>query len=288
VLRHPARGWSFRRFERAGRRGKRRGVRIAARPLATSGSAASLDSVMEGDGATWVDVAQAVSAVAGILIAALVAVMPFVRRPRLWIGEDSGRVHSRVEDTPIGSLPHVRLLVSNARWRRAAQGTRVLIEWYQPRNGERVSLSHPSLGWPSAPEAEATAAAVVFAGGHRPISLGRLIRVATDDEGRIWRPESYSTTFRQSSTLTRQFPHIEHGSGLIATGWFLYLGELDINDDRDKLEPVEGGYTIRLLVGADDGAARSFEVDISWEADPKQTSEEVLASALEHLAVRKV
>lgn len=73
-----------------------------------------------------------------------------------------------------------------------------------------------------------------------------------------------------------------------ADSWYLYLAELDLNDDRDKLPPIEGGYTIRLLVGADDGAARSFEVDIAWDGDPSQSAEEVLASALDRVAVRNV
>jgi hypothetical protein len=92
-------------------------------------------------------------------------VMPFARRPRLSVTEDLDRVRSRVEETSEGDLPHIRLLVANEKRRRAAQGTRVLVEWYQAREGERVSLAHPSLGWPSAPEAEATGSVVVFAGG---------------------------------------------------------------------------------------------------------------------------
>jgi hypothetical protein len=58
-----------------------------------------------------------------------------------------------------------------------------------------------------------------------------------------------------------------------AVGWYLFLAELDVTDDRDKLPPVEGGYTIRLL-GADDGAA-----DIAWDGNPRQSPDEVLASA---------
>jgi hypothetical protein len=233
------------------------------------------------------DGAQAVATVAAIVIAVLVAWLPFARRPRLSVAEDPLRIHSRVEDTSVGALPHVRLLVSNAERRRAAQGTRVLVEWYQPRGGDPVSLSHPSLGWPSAPEAEVTSSVVVFAGGQRPVSLGRLIRVAADDEGRIWRPETWTKDVG-SPPGPRKFPHVAHDSGLLASAWYLYLAELDVNDDRDKLKPVEGGYTIRLLVGADDGAARSFEVDIAWDGDPELGPEEVLDSALDRLAVREV
>ena len=91
-----------------------------------------------------------------------------------------------------------------------------------------------------------------------------------------------------SAPAPRQFPHIALDSGLLANAWYLDLGELDVNDDRDKLKPIDGGYTIRLLVGADDGAARRFDVDIAWDGNPKLSPEEVLASALDHLAVREV
>lgn len=72
--------------------------------------------------------------------------------------------------------------------------------------------------------------------------------------------------------------------------WYLRLylaGELDILNDRDKLPPVANGYVLRLLVGADDGAARTFEVDINWDDDPNLQPEEVLGSALKHMHVRK-
>jgi hypothetical protein len=245
---------------------------------------------MEGSATTSVDVAQVVAAVAGIVIAALVAVMPFARRPRLSVSEDPERVHSRVEATSVGQLPHVRLLVANQKRRRAAQGTRVLVEWYQARNGERVSLSHPSLGWPSAPESEESASVVVFAGGHRAVSLARLIRVLVEDDGGIRRPDTYTQTIGATGPGPRRFPHLDDVPPRYeeTACWYLYLAELDVNDDRDKLPPVENGYTIRLLVGADDGAARAFEVDLSWVGDPRLSAEEVLASALDHLAVREV
>lgn len=62
-------------------------------------------------------------------------------------------------------------------------------------------------------------------------------------------------------------------------------GGLDINDDRDKLPPVDDGYRIRLVAGADDGAARVFHIDINWDGDPALTPEQVMASALDRLAV---
>jgi hypothetical protein len=114
---------------------------------------------------------------------------------------------------------------------------------------------------------------VVFAGGQRPVSLGTLIRVRIA----VAEPERLERR--------AEFPHFPDEG---AVGWYLFLAELNVNDDRDKLKPVKDGYTIRLLVGATDGAARSFEVDIAWDGNPSLSPEEVLASALEHLAVREV
>ena len=247
----------------------------------------------DGGGTTWIDVAQVVAAGAGIAVAGLVAFMPYVRRPRLSIAEDPERVQSRVETTNVGELPHVRLLVANKRRRRAAQGTRVAVEWYQPRSGPKVSLAHPFLGWPSTREAEATGSVVVFAGGHRPVSLGQLIRVRLADDGAIARPVQWTQTVGPGGPGPPGMPQpgppgFPHFPQEDAAGWYLYLAELDLNDNRDKLPPVKDGYTIRLLVGADDGAARAYEVDIAWDGDPKLTPDEVLASALDRLAVREV
>jgi hypothetical protein len=240
------------------------------------------------DWGTGADAAQAVGALAGIVVAGLVAFMPFARRPRLSVIEDTDRVHSRAEKTPVGLLPHVRLLVRNSKRRRAAQGTRVLIEWYQPRGGARVSLANPSLGWPSAPESEVTGTVVVFAGGSRPVSLGRLIRVVAF-EGKIIPRGAGKLPHFELVEPPDEREGVDVGEGRESeVRWFLYLAELNLNDHRDKLPPVENGYTIRLLAGADDGAARSFEVDIAWDGDPKLSAEEVLASALDRLALREV
>jgi hypothetical protein len=122
----------------------------------------------------------------GLAVAALVAFMPYARSPKLTMQEDSERMQSRVELSGMGGLPHVRLLVANAKRRRAAHGTRVLVEGYRRQNdryGALTTLGHPSLGWPSAPEANETAAVTVFAGGTRPITLGYLIRVRLDAAG---------------------------------------------------------------------------------------------------------
>jgi hypothetical protein len=82
---------------------------------------------------TWdriVDVATVAGALAGVTVAALVAVMPDAGRPRLSLVEDRDKAHSAVESTPVGGMPYLRVLVANRGGRRAAQNTRVQAEGY--------------------------------------------------------------------------------------------------------------------------------------------------------------
>ena len=111
-----------------------------------------------------------------------------------------------------------------------------------------TTLGHPSLEWPSTREDEARTGAVI-AGAERPITLGYFLRVRRDaeDELHFIRERDYKP-----------------GE---ADAWYLKLTiGLDINDNRDKLRPEDDGYVINLLVGAEDGAARSFTVSINWDA----------------------
>jgi hypothetical protein len=243
---------------------------------------------MDSDSTTWIEWAQVVGATAGVVIAGLVAFMPYVRRPRLTIKEDLDTANSRVEASAMGGLPHVRLLVANAKRRRAAQGTRVLVEGYTRAGSELTTLGHPSLDWPSAGEAAASAAVTVFAGGARPITLGYFIRVRRE-QGRLLRPHRVDPQGTPMYTLPHYARPRDYDDG-DAEGWYFKLAlafGLDINDDRDKLPPVEEGYIVRLVVGADDGAARAFKVHLNWDGDPGLTPEQVLESALRHLAVTK-
>lgn len=220
--------------------------------------------------ATTFEWAQIVAAGTGLLVAALVAFMPYARRPKLSIEEDRDRSNSRVESSGLGGLPHVRLLVSNSKRRRAAQNARVLVEGYTVVGSHQPALDtlgHPSLQWRSASD-EIVTTATVFGGGASPITLGYFVRVRRDAEGEL-----------------HYVRERDYRSGE-ADAWYLKLTiGLDINDNRDKLQPFEDGYLIRLLVGADDGAARTFDVQIDWDGDPDQSPHEVLRSALEHLAV---
>lgn len=243
-------------------------------------------------GTTWeaiVDAATVTTGVLGVVVAALVAFMPYARRPRLSLIEDADKVHSHVESTPLGPMPYLRVLACNARRRRAALGTRVLIEGYRPLEMTAqplTTLGHPSLGWPSAPEADETAAVMIFPGGFRPVGLGRLIRVRLDETGKLMRPNVQLPDGR----VVPGPPHYGNvaAGDPVCDGWYLWLDiafAQDISDDRDKLPPRDGGYLIRLTVGAEDGAARTRDVHINWNSDPAQSADDVLASALEHLAV---
>ncbi len=126
---------------------------------------------------TFYEWAQVAGATLAVIVAGLVAFMPYARRPRLSIEEDLGRSNSRVEASGLGGLPHVRLLVSNAKGRRAAKGVRVLLEGYTPiaaHASTLTTLGHPSLEWPSASDAD-TGAVTVFGGGAHP-DHARLLR----------------------------------------------------------------------------------------------------------------
>ena len=222
--------------------------------------------------ATAFEWAQLVGAAFAVVVAGLVAFMPYARRPRLGIEEDKDGSNSRVESSDdLGGLPHVRLLVTNRKWRRAAHGTRVLVEGYTPTTAHAATLTtlgHPSLEWPSAPDADA-GAVTVFGGGVRPITLGYLVLMRRDpNDGKLH-------SVRESDQRRRA-----------DAAWFLRLTiGLAITDQRDHLPPVEDGYRVRLIVGADDGAARAFDVHINWDGDYSRSPAQVLRSALDRLSV---
>lgn len=223
--------------------------------------------------ADWALVA---TAVAAVLIAVAVPLSAYWRRPNLRLTERGARRHSHVEADGHGYL---RLVVENARRNRAAKGTRVIVEGYR-RQGEAeqelISLAHPSLGWPSAVEAraDATVAAVtVHSGSGRPIEFGRFMRVVRGADDRL---------ARGALGEIRQWP-----SGNPNATWHLLLGlhELSILDDRDKLPP--GQWIVRLLVGADDGDARRYDVHVAW-IESRPSARSVLDEALERLSIERV
>ena len=227
---------------------------------------------------TWTVWAQTVIAVGALATAALVPLTAYWRRPSLWLSEDTEGANSRVE---ANGIAYLRLLIGNKKRKRAAQGTRMIVESYHPRTApaEVTTLGHPSLDWPSAPEAADTATVVMFGGWSRPVGFGRLIHVQRDAEGAIMRAGG--------------FPHTPPGQGrhplARSFDWNLWLDlafHRDILDDRDKLPPTEGGYTVRLAVGADDGTARRYDVDIDWDGDAEDAEKALASVTLTVHAVR--
>jgi hypothetical protein len=111
------------------------------------------------------------------------------------------------------------------------------------------------------------------------------VRVRRDARGVILRK-----TEQVDGETIGPYPHYESDPGKPrSVGWYLWVDiGMDLADNRDKLPPVEGGYVIRLVIGADDGAAVAYNVHVDWEGDPDLGPEAVLASALEHLAVTRV
>lgn len=222
------------------------------------------------------DWALVVTAVAAVLTAAGVPLSTYLRRPKLRLTETDAARHSHVESD---GLAYLRLAVENAPHKRAAHGTRVIVEGYR-RQGEAEeelrSLAHPSLGWPSAVEArtDATVAAVtIHSGSGRPIDFGRFIRARRTAGDRLER--------------TAEGHVVHRPTGDPDATWHLILGlhDLSISDDRDKLRP--GPWIIRLLVGADDGDAYRCDVHVAW-SESLPSSQAVLEEALGRLAIVSV
>jgi len=87
-----------------------------------------------------------VTAVAAVLIPAAVPLSAYVRRPKLRLTEKDAARHSHVESD---GLAYLRLVVENAPRKRAAHGTRVIVEGYRQlgeSEDEFHSLAHPLLG----------------------------------------------------------------------------------------------------------------------------------------------
>jgi len=215
-----------------------------------------------------VDVAQIVTAIGAIIIPVTIAVFAWLRRPSVFLEEDTDRIQSRPEGTS-RNLPHVRLLACNKGWRRAGHGTRVIVEGYRPQGRpvrEMVTLGSPLLGWPSAPQLP-DGGLSIFPGLKRPIDFGQLVplRPAGSPQRYAWRhpvePEEATWHFRLG----------------LAFG-------LTIADGREAIPP--GSWIVRLTIGADEGSARTYDVDVAWQGD-EPDADAALASILDHLAVRR-
>jgi type II secretory pathway pseudopilin PulG len=181
-----------------------------------------------------------------------------MQRPSLTLTDDGG-LHTRVETD---RTAYVRLVVANLPGRRAARGTRVLIDryWRADNPSDVTTLGSPSLGWPSAPESN-DASVVIFAGVSRPVDLGVLLRHVP------------GTAFEPADPF-----HPPEPSG----PWHLKLalaGNLALANEREYLPA--GSWVVRLIVGADEVDGRAYDVHVSWD-----NAGDTPAAALSSLAVQ--
>jgi hypothetical protein len=219
---------------------------------------------------TWqyiVDGATVALPLVAILVTVAAYLLTYLRRPRVSIEEDKDRIHSHLEGAD-NNFPHVRLLASNRGWRRAAHGTQVIVVGYrraeQPAT-EMISLGSPTLGWPSANAPNE--ALTIFPGMSRPIDFGSLYPALRSDGGGL-------SSVRGVPVV---LPVADGGE------WVLRLGiGLLIADQREFLLP--GEWIVRLVIGANDGSAATYDVHVAWngdEADPQSALDDLL----DHLEV---
>lgn len=218
-------------------------------------------------GSEWTDVAQVVAAAGAVMAALAIPLTAYARRPRLDLEEDRERVQTQIEGN---GLPWIRMFVSNRPRRRAATGTRAIVTQYLEHGTVRpIGLGSPELGWPSA---GATPDGItIFAGGSRPVSLGDLLPL-----------EGKAPDLTLSAMLTPE--------EIIASGgeWHLHLGFNEgfyILNQREYLPPRPNGYAVRVTVGATDGAARTYDVDVNWNG--KAASAKAALNSVQ-VAIREV
>jgi hypothetical protein len=219
--------------------------------------------------------------VVALLVSFGAVVLPYARRPKLSLREDESREHSRVEGN---GIPHVRALVANAKHKRSAMHARVVLDGYRRVGGSGwTRLGGPFLAWPSVFGQDSDAYAdVIFPGSARPVGIGQLMRIAE----KVWRERAAHLESQPGTATLEQF--LATKAAERENTWRLKLelpGNFMLTDGRDVLDP--GAWTIRLIVGADDGDARTYELDIAWKADHPD-AQAALDYVLDHLAVRRV
>jgi hypothetical protein len=227
--------------------------------------------------------------VLALLVSIGALALPYVRRPKLSLQEDTDHTHSRVEGD---GLPYLRLLVRNAKGKRSAKHARVVLDGYRraKSTGPLIRLGSPFLGWPSIFGQDSDSyVSVVFSDAARPVGLGRFGRVRVNpDDGLRERKERYRQDFGAASIVTTSGPApVRHFPDAPDARWHLHLELADaaeITDERDWLEP--GSWTVRLIAGAEDGDAHAYEVEVTWSGD-EPNAEAVLAAALDNLQVRR-
>jgi hypothetical protein len=241
------------------------------------------------DGQDLLDWAPLIVSAVALVVSVAAVLLPYWRRPSLSLHEDPERTHSRVEGN---GIPYVRLLVRNAKGKRSARNARVVLDGYRRADstGPLTRLGSPFLGWPSIFGQDSNSyVSVVFSDAARPVGLGRFRRVRVDpDDGLREREERYTQDLTAASVAMTIGPApIRHFADAPDARWHLHLelaDEYEIVDERDWLAP--GSWTIRLIVGADDGDAHAYDVDVAWAGD-EPDGEVVLKAALDSLKVRQ-
>jgi hypothetical protein len=223
-----------------------------------------------------VDIAQIATGFFAVGTAALVAWLPHHRRPKLSLAEDADRIQSRVEGDGIA---YIRLLACNAKGKRVAKGTRVVLEGYRRREERSLtSLASPLMTWPSAAlETEQAPTVVILPGGKRPVSFGRLVRTPMDSRGRPLRvpiKESGGANFA-----------IKHEPQNPSAAWMLMLDMgLTLADSREWLPP--DAWIVQLTIGSDESDAQTFDVHVAWDGEAPD-AEAARVSLLDRLQVER-
>jgi hypothetical protein len=209
-------------------------------------------------GAGWTDWVQLGLAIAVAATAVAVPLTAFFRRPRLRLEED---VAGDYTDIAAGDEPRVRLLATNSKWTRTAYRTRVDVIGYRRHAETRWTwVGNLPLRWLGSPT-DLTAA--VYAGDTRPVELG----------GLFWRPpEGWTQPPRTTWEGPGPTPEMQE-----ASRWHFHIAVAHI-------ELVPDAWVIRLVIAAEDGAARRYDIDVTF-ADAAHNPEAALKTL--QLAVRE-
>jgi hypothetical protein len=209
------------------------------------------------------DALQAVAAIGAVVAAVGIPLTAYSRRPRLSI---ASRSDVRVAGGAYLGLPEQELraylTILNRRHRRAARGARVIVDslWPTSRPEERSDLAHPELLW--ANQNSGSNETIVFAGGSQSVELGRPVALVRNAMGRI-APNDGRTDW---PTMLERGGHWEFQLSLNPPQ--------AVDDPRAFLPPRAGGYTIRLVVGADDAAAQFYDIELNWD----ETAADIIAA----------
>ncbi len=163
------------------------------------------------------------------------------RRADLTLLADEDKLHSRVE---VDGEVIVRLLVANAPGRRAAIGTRVLLDRCLAPDGDVVTFGSPALGWTSAAARDNDEAVVIFAGSSRVLDLGTLVREGNDGPFVSWGSQTSESGPPRRWVMRIELP---------------LVGRLP-----DGREYIGSGSTIRVVVGSDESDAKLYDVSVAW------------------------